>query len=109
MEIIFSDQKLKTLAEDFRKCQKEMGERRAKLFNTRLNALYLAESLEATRNLPGHFHALKENRSGQWACDLDQPYRLIFEPREAPSKDGPQRWVEVKAVIINEITNYHGK
>ena len=32
----------------------------------------------------GHYHELTGDRKGEWACDLDQPYRLIFEPHEKP-------------------------
>lgn len=41
-----------------------------------------ADTLEDVRYLPGHYHELTESRKEQWACDLDQPYRLIFEPHK---------------------------
>ena len=42
-----------------------MGEKRAKLFVIRLNALWDATTLEDVRNLPGNFHELTGNRKGQ--------------------------------------------
>lgn len=78
----------------------------------RLRDLLAAETLEDVRYLPGHYHELVGNRKGQWACDLDQPYRLIFEPHENPiptNKDGKYIWIEIKGVEIVEIENYHGK
>lgn len=62
--------------------------------------------------LPGRLHALKENRAGQWAMDLDHPLRLILEPIGDPlpmSKDG---WLDLKkiaAVKIIKVEDYHGK
>lgn len=75
-----------------------------------MTALYMAENLEELRNLPGKWHELKNERKGQWACDLDQPYRLVFEPQEKPiptDSSGKYIWIEIKAVEIIEITNYH--
>ena len=75
-----------------------------------MNALHMAENLEELRHLPGNWHELKNERKGQWACDLDQPYRLIFEPQEKPiptDQSGKYIWSEIKAVKIIEITNYH--
>ena len=89
-----------------------MGQRRAKLLLLRIGALSAAETLEDVRYLPGNFHELKADRKGQWACDLDQPYRLIFEPHENPipaDDSGRYIWLEIKGVELIEITNYHGK
>lgn len=110
MELSFGDKKLEKLANDYKKCQKEFGQIRAKLYNKRLLDLRNAETLEDVRNLPGHYHELIEDRKGQWACDLDQPYRLIFEPHEQPiptDKTGKYIWLEIKGVEILEITDYH--
>lgn len=112
MEILFQDKKLSKQAEDYKKCKKEQGEIRAKLFMKRIGDLYNAETLEDVRYLPGHYHELTGNRKGEWACDLDQPYRLIFEPHEKPiptDKDGKYIWLEIKEIEIIEISNYHGK
>jgi len=110
MNITFSNKKLEKLANDYRLCQKEMGQVRAKLFHKRMQNLLFATTLEDVRNMPGHYHELTENRKGQWACDLDQPYRLIFEPLENPiptDDHGKYIWIEIKGVEIIEITNYH--
>jgi proteic killer suppression protein len=100
------------LAEDERKCKKVLGEIRAKLYLNRINDLYVAETLDEVRNLPGHYHELTGDRKGQWACDLDNPYRLIIEPHEDPiptDPNGRYLWIEIKGVEIIEIVNYHGK
>lgn len=112
MDIIFRSKKLEKIAFDPKKCVKELGKRRADLFLMRLDDLAEAVSLEDVRYLPGHYHELSGDRKGQWACDLDQPYRLIFEPHEDPiPTDGSGRylWIEIKGVEIVEIVDYHGK
>lgn len=112
MEITFFDNKLEKLANDFKKCQKEMGQIRAKLFNKRLGDLRNSLTLEDVRHLPGRYHELTGDRKGQWACDLDHPYRLVFEPHQKPiptDEDGKYIWLKIKSVEVIEITNYHGK
>ncbi|WP_460546098.1 type II toxin-antitoxin system RelE/ParE family toxin [Echinicola sediminis] len=89
---------------------KEFGKVRAQKLRQRLVQLSYGSNLEEVRHLPGNFHELKDNRKGQWACDLDQPYRLIFTPHEDPiptNGDGQYIWVEIKGVEVIEITNYH--
>lgn len=112
MDIIFADKKLEKYANDYNLSQRKMGDRRAKLYQTRLQDMYDTVSFADLANLPGRFHPLTENRSGQWACDLDHPYRLIFEPAEDPlpmDEKGNLILKEIKIVEIQEITNYHGK
>lgn len=106
MELTFADKDLKKCALDQRKCQKEMGKLRAELFLRRI------ADLEAVRYMPGHYHELTQDRKGQWACDLDQPYRLVFRPHEDPIPEDENHkyiWAEILGVEIVEIVNYHKK
>ena len=110
MDVSFGDNKLRKLANDERKAIKVLGVNRARLFKLRLNMLMAAQSLEDLRYAPGRFHELTANRKGQWACDLDHPYRLIFEPHEFPIPQndvGGFVWLEIKGVEIIEIEDYH--
>jgi len=110
VDISFGDKDLKKYANNDRLASRKLGPKRAKLFKQRLDELRAAETLEDVRHLPGHFHELKENRKGQWSCDLDQPYRMIFVPHEDPipvNADGQYIWIEIKGVEVIEITNYH--
>lgn len=110
MEITFNNNKLKRLAEDEAMCVKILGALRAKLFMKRLGDLCIAETLEDVRYLPGHYHELVGDRKGQWACSLDQPYRLIFEPRGNPiatNDTGQYLWSKIKSIKIIGIENYH--
>jgi proteic killer suppression protein len=110
MDITFSDKKLAKIVNDDRKLERKMGKVRAEKIRLRLNQLHDAFTLEDVRNLAGNYHELKDNRKGQWACDLDQPYRLIFTPHEDPiptNADGQYVWSNIKGIEIIEIINYH--
>jgi proteic killer suppression protein len=112
LEITFQNNKLKKMANEDRIAVRELGKIRARLYKERLDDLRAASNLEEVRFLPGRFHELTGNRKGQWACDLDQPYRLIFQPHEDPipeDSNGKYIWLEITGVEILEITNYHGK
>lgn len=110
MDIIFADKKLKKLSADYNKCRQKLGDKRAKLFIARLDALLDAITLEDVRHLPGRFHELTGDRKGQWTCDLDHPYRLIFTPQENPipvNESGQYMWIEINGIVIIEIVDYH--
>lgn len=110
MNITFADRKLNKIANDDRKMVKELGKLRAGKLRERLVQLRIATSLEDVRHLPGNYHELVGDRKGQWACDLDQPYRLIFTPHEDPiptNEHGQYIWVEIHGVEVVEIINYH--
>lgn len=110
MNITFDSKKLQKQANDDRLRVKELGQKRADLLKKRLNDLRNADTLEDVRHLPGRYHELTGNRKGQWACDLDHPYRLIFEPHENPiptNASGQYLWIEIKGVEIIEIKDYH--
>ena len=110
MNITFADKKLKHLVNNDRKMLKELGQARAKILRRRLIQMQDAVTLENVRNLPGNYHELTGNRKGQWACTLDQPYRLIFIPHEVPiptNKDGQYMWTRILGIEVIEIINYH--
>ena len=75
----------------------------------RLNMLNDARTLEDVRHLPGKFHELTGDRKGQWACDLDQPYRLVFTPHDpVPARKGEHyTGMEIRGIEIIAIVNYH--
>lgn len=110
MKITFADTKLEKLVNDNRKMLKEFGKLRATILIRRLTQLEDAANLEEVRNLPGNYHELRNNRKGQWGCDLDQPYRLVFTPHENPiptNADGQYIWLEITGIEVIEIINYH--
>ena len=90
--------------------EKELGQNCGKKFKRRIEQLIVAENLEALRYAPGRFHELTGNRKGQFACDLEHPYRLIFEPHEDAKPtdgDGCYIWIEIKSIEVLDITDYH--
>ena len=110
MNLKFSDNKLEKYANNDRTGSKKLGEKRFKKYKQRLDQLKASKTLEDVRFQPGRFHELTSDRKGQWACELDHPYRLIFEPQENPipiDSDGKYIWVEIKGVEIIEIDDYH--
>jgi proteic killer suppression protein len=110
MDIKFNNNKLKKYANNDSLANRKLGTIRAKLYKARLDDLHDAESLEELKYVPGNYHELTQDRKGQWACDLDQPYRLIFVPQENPipiDEDGKYIWIEIKGVEIIEVINYH--
>ena len=78
MEVEFRDKKLHRCSEDESFGRKKLGEERYRKYMQRIGDLLAADSLEDVRNIPGRYHELIGDRKGQWACDLDHPYRLIF-------------------------------
>ncbi|MCF6405136.1 hypothetical protein L3C95_19695 [Chitinophaga filiformis] len=110
MDITFADKKLEELANNDRKRRREFGKLRADKIKARLTQLMSAANLEEVRDLPGNFHELTNRRRGQWACDLDQPYRLVFIPHEVPvptNEHGQRVWMEITGIEVKEIVNYH--
>jgi len=110
MKISFTDSDLEKQANNDKLCVKVHGKIRAKILKKRLDHLASAISLEDCRHLPGHYHELKNDLKGYWACDLDQPYRLIFRPIEDPipiNEDGQYLWSELSGVEIVRIADYH--
>lgn len=110
MDIRFGDRKLKKFANSDRDGQKKLGQKRFKLYKKRLDQIKAAKSLEDLRYAPGRFHELTGNLKGQWACDLDHPYRLLFTPQENPiptDAHGKFIWVQILGVEIINIQDYH--
>ena len=110
MKIFFRDKSLEKITSDYKSCIRKFGIRRAKLLIKRINTLYEVETLEDARFLPGNYHELKNIRKGQWACDLDHPYRLLFIPNIDPiPKDfsGKFNWKLIRSIVITEIVDYH--
>ncbi len=53
---------------------------------------------------------LRGDRHGQYAVDLVNPYRLVFQPTDDPvplKRDGGVDVDEVRAVTIIDIVDYH--
>jgi toxin HigB-1 len=110
MQISFKTDKLRKEFEDERALSRNRGAVQAEKIKTRLMQLESALTLEQLRNQPGHFHPLTEDKSGWLACDLDGPFRLIFEVANVPVPQleiGGLDWSKVTHVRIRGVLNYH--
>ena len=106
MEITFT----KNLKKIVKNPEKKLGVNCGKILKRRLEQLTVAQTLEDTRFIAGRYHELAGNRKGQWACDLEHPDRLIFEPHENPiptNEHGIYEWGKIKGVEVVEIGDYH--
>ena len=59
---------------------------------------------------PERCHQLRENRKGQYAVDLNQSLRLVFEPNHNPVPtlaDGGIDLERVTAITIIGVIDYH--
>ena len=59
---------------------------------------------------PERMHQLEGKRKGQFAVDLDHIHRLVFVPNHDPlprTEDGGIDRVQVTAITINEVVDYH--
>jgi proteic killer suppression protein len=109
LEIYFEDAKFKKICENQRQLVKEHGAVRARKLRLHLDNLRVAETLADMRHLPGRCHEITANRAGQFALDLDHPYRLIFKPHPpVPLKaDGGIDWPMVTQIVIIGVEDYH--
>ncbi len=106
MDITFDDAKLQRVVESSKLMQRKFGTKCASRLKNRMVSLRAAESVA---DLPGNWHELKGDRSGQWAADLEHPKRLIIRPRKPfPSKEPIGiDWTEVREVVVVEVVDYH--
>ena len=110
MEVYFVNAKLASRLQNARNRQKEFGSQGAERIDLRLQQLRAAPTLEDMRNMPGRCHELTADRRGSLAIDVQQPYRLIFQPTD-PARcrkaDGGLDWSAVDSVTITDIVDYH--
>lgn len=111
MDILFANKKLEKECNNRILLDKKHGTQQAKLIAQRLVELRAADTLADMLSFPrARCHELTQNRAGQLAVDLDQPYRLIFEPAYNPvpkKADGGLDWANVTAIRVIEVTDYH--
>ena len=106
MQVVYADKELARCSGDRNYAVKKMGKRRADVYAVRIDALERSVDLESLKCMAGRFHELSGNRAGQWACDLDHPYRLIFKP--VLNSDGNIIGLIIEnTVSVLEIVDYH--
>ncbi len=109
MEINFKTKKLGTILNNGKLINKKYGAS-AKKIKMRLNDMAMVDNLEELMRLPGKHHPLKGDREGQFACYLEHPFRLIYEPDDSPlpiADNNTLIYSKVTIVEIIEIVDYH--
>jgi proteic killer suppression protein len=111
MIIIVNNRKLRKILEDENKIRKKYGIDMAEKIMQRIDDMKSAENLEILMKLPGNHHPLTGDRKGQFACNLVQPYRLIYRPvlndTLLINDSGNLIYSEIIIVEIIEIVDYH--
>ena len=82
MKIEFRTNKLRKCYENFRYCERALGEL-ARIYVRRINEISACSSVEDLHRLPPlRFHPLKGEREGQWAISLGGQMRLVVTLRD---------------------------
>lgn len=118
MDIEFRTKRLQETCNDKKKRDREYGPERSKILLRRLVQMSNAATLEEFKQVHPRAHSLRADRKGEWAADLDHPYRLIFEPVPDPvdedegdtgSADEATAISAIRVVKILEVgVDYHG-
>ena len=98
MDIIYKNKKIEKICTDAKIAEKTYGKYMAAKIHQRIDEISAADSVEMMVHFHiGRCHSLTQNRKGQYAVDLIQPYRMVFE------KIGE----EIQIANILEIIDYH--
>lgn len=112
MEVEFRSRKLQKACNSERESDRKWGDQNAKKIRQRLAELAAAETLAHMTTHPGaRLHQLTGDREGQFAVDVKQPFRLVFEPAHIPvplKDDGGIDLDRVTRIRIVYIGDYHG-
>lgn len=111
MEIFFKNRKLAGIFNIEKELYKSYGKKLGDSIKRRMVVLEAAPTLaEVSHKPPERRHELKGERIGEFAVDLDQRYRLVFEPEHNPlprKDDGGLDLEGITAVTILGVENYH--
>lgn len=103
MQIEFVSSKLKKTFESPKELTKQYGSEMSKVIQRRMAILQAANILaDVPSTPPPRRHLLTGDRKGQFAVDLKQPFRLIFEPL-TPETDP----ANIQAIRILGVEDYH--
>lgn len=98
MTIKYKNKKIQKVCEDAYVAKKKYGARMAELIQQRIDELHSALNVEMMIQFNiGRCHPLHNNRRGQYALDLEHPYRLIFTVDDNV----------IQIVQVEEIIDYH--
>lgn len=106
MDVRFRTRKLERCFREHREAERKWGTVCGRLFVRRINEIQAASTMADLFKLPGaRCHPLKGPEKGCFAVDLQQPYRLVFEPVSSGEVVNPDKVTEVR---ILDVVDYHG-
>lgn len=98
MQIEYRNSKIKKICTNAYEAEKKHGKEMAEKIQLRIDQISAALSVEMMIQYKiGRCHSLKGNRKEQYAVDLVNPYRLVFE----------KKGNEIQIANIMEIVDYH--
>ena len=111
MDIHFKSKKLQRIMTNEAKLNKHFGTKRARLIMRRYYFLEAADNLEKVPNKPPmRRHQLSDKRQRRFAIDVDEKWRILFEPANDPLPTREAGGIDLRrvtAIRILEITDYH--
>jgi len=98
LEIEYRSRRLKKVCTNACEAEKDHGKSMAAKIHQRIDEITAADSVgQLIQYRIGGCHILKGNRKKQYAMDLVQPYRLVFEVNGSA----------IQVVRVIEIVDYH--
>jgi proteic killer suppression protein len=98
LQIEYKSRGLKKVCTNASEAEKKYGKKMAAKIHQRIDEITAADSVEQLiQYRVGGCHILKGDRKNQYAMDLIQPYRLVFETNGSA----------IQIVRVIEIINYH--
>ena len=98
MLIKYKNKQLEKVCNDASAAKKQFGHEMAVKIHQRIDQILASDSVESmVKHRIGNCHPLQGDRKGQYAVDLVQPQRLVFEKRGS----------EIQIAYIIEIVDYH--
>lgn len=109
MELVFENQRLKALLESRKDMTKKFGPQVTKKLQVQLTQIQAVASFADLQVMPGGWHELKGDRSGQWACKLAGGMRLVIRATEQTPRrsDGSTDWGLATQAVVVDVVDYH--
>jgi proteic killer suppression protein len=110
LDIVFGSTRLKRLCHDDKLATRTRGALSAQKLRARLDDLTAAANLSYALKLPGHFHRLSKERTGQFALELHGGCRLVVVPvkRPVPKRTGGTLDLsKVTIISVVYVGDYH--
>jgi len=105
VDVRFRTRKLEKCFRENREAARKWGVVCGRLYVRRINEIQAAPTMADLFRIPGaRCHPLKGPEQGRFAVDLEQPYRLIFEPSSSSGEDPGK----VTEILIIDVVDYHG-